>query len=328
MWLWGYFPGNLNTVHPYIMSRALVYGFQTFLYAYLGFFLADGVARFWWHRWTPTMTSTIHERKVTMSVSDGHVTDGVLYLPDRGASGGQASKHSLVIVSHGLNDNLFRAKPFAQALSAAGYAVLTWNYRKKGRARGKITDFKAHVADLREILDSWNPPECIDRARVHLCGWSLGGMVSLIAGFPHPNVVKIFAWSTWANLTEGVLQPLYKNPFAVLRYFFKGQLVFPDDDTNDSISPAIYFSRMKQIMGEARFKEDARRKVFLCHAKDDDTVRFPNFEANMAALELPPENTHVFSKGSHLMARKETVLLGLASKFFSSSLQEDGRGRE
>lgn len=290
-----------------------LFGFQTFLFFYLGFLIADSISRFWWSRWRATETSAVMARSIT--VPGIHEIPGKLY--QLASQTNDNSPGKLIIVSYGINDNQFRAQHIAKALAALGYHVFTWDYRGRER-KGKITDFLGHVQDLRILIDYWSNNSLVIAGQLYLCGWSLGGMVSIIAGLADDRVKKLFIWSTWSDLRRRVLWRIYANPLTFLRYLFKGELFYVSRKINEEVSPVHYARRLEREKGgREKLESLVNKKLFICHAKNDSIIGFDNFKENARTLHLPEDNQFVFKKGSHMVIRKETIIIGLLSRFFN-----------
>ncbi len=297
-------------------DRSLLLGIQTFLIVFLAFLIADSVSRFWWNRWRPVDTNDVVSKSTIITVPGSRQISGIMHEPVIHEEIGK--DRGLVIASYGFNDNQFRANHIAKALAAAGFSVLTWDYRGRGATRGRITDLEGHVADLRLLIDHFSRPSITASRPIHLLGWSVGGMVSILAGLHNEKVDKIFAWSTWSDLRKRVLWRIYANPFTLLRYFFKGELPHVSREANKNVSPVHYFEILaRDLGGKDKVIALARAKLFLCHAKNDTLVGFDNFVENTRWLQLPQGNYLTFKKGSHLMLRKEPILVGLACHHFA-----------
>ncbi|MEX2683749.1 MAG: alpha/beta hydrolase family protein [Candidatus Sigynarchaeota archaeon] len=297
-------------------DRSFFFGIQTFLLVYVSFFIADSVSRFWWNRWRPVDANVVNSKTMTITVSGGRSISGIMHEP-------AFSKHlgkgrGIILVSYGFNDNQFRATHIAQALAAAGFSVFSWDYRGRGKNRGRITDLKGHVADLMALIDHFSNHPFVTARPVFLLGWSMGGMVSIQAGLHNERVSKIFVWSTWSDLRKRVLWRLYLNPFATFRYLFKGELLYVSRESNKLVSPVHYFESLaRDLGGKDKVVALARDKLFLCHARNDTMIGFDNFVENVRWLQLPKTNQISFKKGSHFMLRKEPILIGLACHHFS-----------
>jgi pimeloyl-ACP methyl ester carboxylesterase len=306
----------VNLTRGIEFDRSFLFGAQTFLFAYLGFLIADSVSRFWWNRWRPVNANAVVSKSMIITTPGGGQISGIMHEP--ASTEGCGESRGLVIASYGFNDNQFRATHVAHALAAAGFSVFTWDYRGRGATRGRITDLEGHVADLRRLIDHFSRPDITTRRHIFLLGWSMGGMVSIQAGLHNERVDKIFAWSTWSDLRKRVLWRIYVNPFALLRYLFKGELLYVSRETNKNVSPVHYFDSLAMDLGgKDKVVALARAKLFLCHARNDTLVGFDNFVENARWLQLPQGNHITFKKGSHLMLRKEPILVGLACRHFS-----------
>jgi pimeloyl-ACP methyl ester carboxylesterase len=313
--LWHVSPSNLTANQSYF-NRALLLGIQTFLFAYIAFLIADSVSRFWWNRWRPVDTNAVVSKNIVIMTPDGRKISGVMHEP--ASFQGSGKSRGLVIASYGFNDNQFRATHFAQGIAAASFSVFTWDYRGRGTTSGRITDLEGHVTDLRSLIDHFSQPCIKDGRAVFLLGWSMGGMVSILAGLNDERVDKVFAWSTWSDLRKRVLWRIYVNPFALLRYFFKGELLYVSRETNKNVSPVHYFESLsRELGGKDKVVALASAKLFLCHARNDTLVGFDNFSENARWLQLSKDNQFMFKKGSHLMIRKEPIIIGLACRHFS-----------
>ena len=320
LWLWNIDPGEIETISPSYIFRALIYGMQTFFFSYLGFLLAENVSRFYWNRWRvkKSRKNNIISEYITINTSNGQKIQGYLHS----SLGGNET--DIIILSHGINDTQQSTNYFTRAFVLAGFKVFTWTYRGIEGRKGKITDFTGHILDLKNVIGYWHKGlGNIRRSRILLCGWSLGGMVSLIAGFTDHRVQKIYAWSTWSNLKKNILWKIYINPFAFFRYFIRKQLMFITREQNKAVSPALFFEKVKRELNSHEFNKLVGDRVFLSHTRDDKLVSYKNFLENVEALELPSKQTHLFNKGSHLMIRNEPVLLGHALSFFRKEVDDD-----
>ncbi|HME54800.1 MAG TPA: alpha/beta fold hydrolase [Candidatus Lokiarchaeia archaeon] len=313
---WDLYPEDIPYISSETLLLAVLFGFQTFMFFYLGFLIADSISRFWWSRWRTVETSALTESSIT--VPGDHVIPGKLY--QLSSTMNESVPGKLIIVSYGINDNQFRAQHIAKALAALGYRVFTWDYRGRDESKGKITDLLGHVQDLRTLIEFWSNNSLVDAGEVYLCGWSLGGMVSIIAGLADDRVRKLFVWSTWSDLRRRVLWRVYVNPLVVLRYLFKGELLYVSRKTNEEVSPVHYARNLEREKGGREYLEMlVKSKLFMCHAKNDSIIGFDNFKENASALHLPQTNQFVFKKGSHMVIRKETIIVGLLSRFFTEA---------
>ncbi|MHA1999163.1 MAG: alpha/beta hydrolase family protein [Promethearchaeota archaeon] len=343
---WNIGPSEIYDVPAYLLNLALLLGFQTFLFVYLGFSIAREVSVAWWNRWKLPAIDCIERSPVEIfqkgdvpGVVGRDAIEGYLYqrsLP-RSDSGKESFNQKddkmkvenggadLVIISYGFNDSIEKSFHFINALVIAGFRVFCWNYKGIGKSHGRITKFQDHISSLKNIIVYWSKILGSSGACIHLCGWSLGGMVSLIAGLDNDKVKGIFAWSTWSDLKRRVLWRVYLNPIALIRYAFKGKLFFIGSKVNEMVSPLYFIRDLRKKYSDTRnFHDLVSNKVFLCHARDDRLVSFPNFRDNMEALELDEKNYFIFNSGGHLLLKKEAILLGLMLEHFTRSKARTG----
>jgi len=292
----------------------LILDFQVFLFVFIPYLIAETVAGFYWNRWRPVETTITTAAEIQMKFSGGRVISGLIHLPTEL----EHDQKKLIVISYGMNDSQKRAFHFAQALVAAGFKVLTWDYRGKGKNKGRITDFKGHIEDLKSIINFLSKSDDFIDHSLYLVGWSLGGMVSLAAGIGNSHIKKIFIWSTWSDLKKNVLKPIRRNPITFLRYMAKRQLISVTDEENKQLSPMHLIKRYKsRVRSSDGPHEDLFKKVFISHAENDKIVKIKNFWENINELCLPEDNYVLFKKGSHLMIRKKPILLALVIRFFN-----------
>nr|MDO8111006.1 alpha/beta fold hydrolase [Candidatus Sigynarchaeota archaeon] len=314
--IWNVSPDEIATLDPILLYRAVLFGLQAFMFSWLAFLTADSISRFWWNRWRLSETSAVETQEITISTGKGNQISGILYQPVNDRDNPTPKK--MIIVSYGFNDNLFRAQHIARSLAAAGFTALTWDYRGRGKTRGRITDLEGHLDDLRSLITHWSKEAITQHAQLYLCGWSMGGMLSINAGLGDDRVSRIFTWSTWSDLRRRVLWRLYINPFTLLRYLFKGELLYVSRQRNLKVSPVHYALRIAQDCGgQQNLQALVNEKLFMCHARNDTLVGYDNFKENVRAFSLPPSNQFIFKKGSHLLVRKESILIGLMYRFFN-----------
>ncbi|MBD3186928.1 alpha/beta fold hydrolase [Candidatus Bathyarchaeota archaeon] len=311
--LWDVSPEEIESLAPGAFFLAVGLGFQSFLFTYLGFLIAQAVSSRYLNRWKDVEIKEmeIHERIIPME--DGRQLHGKIWKRDESSS----NTTDMVIICYGFNDNQEKISHFARAITLAGYVVFTWDYRGVGKNDGRITDFLGHIQDMKEIMHYWVEHPVSQQQRLFACGWSLGGMVAINACLGDERVSKVFAWSTWSDLRKRVLWKIYVNPLAFFRYLFKGQLMMPGKQRNALISPFHHFHELQdRFASDGEFREFVSRKLFLCHSKKDRFISMKNFQENVEASHLKPSNYHIFEKGNHMLVKQEAMLLGFMIGFF------------
>lgn len=109
---------------------------------------------------------------ITFAVK-GERCSGWLYLPSH-----RTQPVSCVVMAHGITGTKDFALPaYAERFSAAGHAVLTFDYRHFGASQGEprqVVDVRSQIEDVRGALDFVRSCPEVDRARILLWGTSLG----------------------------------------------------------------------------------------------------------------------------------------------------------
>jgi len=107
--------------------------------------------------------------------------DADLHLPDdRGAN----RPYPVVIAASGYQGlKVIHPERFARALTPRGYAVLAFDYRGFGMSEGKRGRLvpQEWVLDVRSAVDRLYVHPQVDRSRIALLGWGLGGGVVVAA---------------------------------------------------------------------------------------------------------------------------------------------------
>ena len=126
---------------------------------------------------------------VTLHTPDGLHLAAALYVPDG------AGPFPAVLLSHmgGSNKEAWGRMP--TLLRAAGYVVLTYDFRGQGESEGKLDPPQA-ATDLGTALAYLRAQRSVDTTRVGLVGASMGGMASVIVAADDPGVRTVIAISS------------------------------------------------------------------------------------------------------------------------------------
>jgi len=120
--------------------------------------------------------------------SGGLRLDADLHLPD---DGGPAAPYPVVIACSGYQgQKIIHPERFARALNPLGYAVLAFDYRGFGLSegeRGRLVP-QEWAEDTRAAVDRLTTVDSVDRDRLALLGWGLGGGVVVAEAAEDPRV--------------------------------------------------------------------------------------------------------------------------------------------
>jgi alpha-beta hydrolase superfamily lysophospholipase len=113
------------------------------------------------------------ERSDVTFLVKGERCAGWFYLPSR-----RSRRVSCVVMAHGITGTKDFALPaYAERFSAAGHAVLTFDYRHFGSSQGEprqLVDVRRQIEDVRAALDFVRSRAEVDAERILLWGTSLG----------------------------------------------------------------------------------------------------------------------------------------------------------
>lgn len=120
-------------------------------------------------------------------VSAGLTLRGVLHVPE-----GAAQRRPALVLCHGFGGSCRGAghPELAQALEAAGYVALRFDFRGCGESAGERGSVicEEEIDDLGHALDFLGEQPCVDPARIGVIGASLGGSVAIEVAARDPRV--------------------------------------------------------------------------------------------------------------------------------------------
>jgi pimeloyl-ACP methyl ester carboxylesterase len=125
--------------------------------------------------------------------SSGLRLDADLHLPDDGGAGWPYP--AIVAASGFQGQKIIHPERFARALTPRGYAVLAFDYRGFGDSegeRGRLVP-QEWVQDVISGVDRLGGEQTVDRSRIALLGWGLGGGVVVSAAAQSAQVAAVAA---------------------------------------------------------------------------------------------------------------------------------------
>jgi fermentation-respiration switch protein FrsA (DUF1100 family) len=113
-----------------------------------------------------------------------HVTIAATFFP--------GERRAVIVLSHGYGDNQAQMLPYAEFLHKAGYSVLTYDMRNRGRSGGEAVTLGAlEYLDLISAVDYLTTRADVDRGGIGALGLSLGGSTTLLAAANDPRIKAV-----------------------------------------------------------------------------------------------------------------------------------------
>lgn len=142
--------------------------------------------------------------------------EGLLHLPGEGAAGsgilpGVAVCHPHPLYGGNMHNNVVVA--LSRALSEAGIAVLSFNFRGVGASEGSFNDGDGEQDDLKAALVALSEHLQVDSSGLGVAGYSFGGMVALSASRNREQVLALALVSP--AITRGLMQGLQKPVYVI-----------------------------------------------------------------------------------------------------------------
>lgn len=216
-------------------------------------------------------------RDVEFRTVDGLLLRGWLAPPRNGA---------FVVLAHGFSANRVQMLSQAEALVAAGFGVLLFDFRAHGESEGMlVTSGDAETRDLDAALSFLRrQPEARD-AVVGAVGFSMGGMVVAQAAARAPSLAAVVLESTPASL-EGAIRAVHASPSGL-------------DASLDVLLHRLAGVHVGAVRPVERVCAISPRPVLLVYGAEDrdsggDSV------AQMAAAACPPKALWVIPGAGHV----------------------------
>lgn len=108
----------------------------------------------------------------------------------------------LILVNHGGFDPAEKMASFLDLFAAAGYLALASDYRGCGKSQGQHEVAKGEVNDVLNAIRYAKTLPCVDPHRVHLFGFSHGGILSLLAASRDPSIQSVIVAQSPVEMAE------------------------------------------------------------------------------------------------------------------------------
>lgn len=148
---------------------------------------------------------------------------GQLALPDNATT--SSAPLTLVIFSHGFDTSGSRGLRFAEAVTAAGFALYCFDFRggsTTSKSSGSPLDMSVltECDDLTEVMDALTADSRVDAENVFLLGASFGGLVSALVAARMPERIRGLALHYPAFCIPDDLRARFATPADVPETFF------------------------------------------------------------------------------------------------------------
>ncbi|AAK81587.1 alpha/beta hydrolase [Clostridium acetobutylicum] len=241
---------------------------------------------------------------------------GVLHMPLEARE-----KLPIVVIYHGFCGNKmgphFIFVKLARELEKLGIATIRFDFAGTGESDGEFVDmtFSNEVYDANVILDYVKTLEFVDKDRISILGFSMGGAIaSVIAGDRKDEINTLCLWAPAGNMEQIILSDTYIG------------------DKYDEIMEKGIYDVEGLLLGK-KFLEDIKKvnifdrasaynkQSLIIHGTSDEIVplstseRYLEMYGENTSLELVEGANHIFEKNSW-----ENRVIDLTKKYFSGKL--------
>jgi fermentation-respiration switch protein FrsA (DUF1100 family) len=228
------------------------------------------------------------------------------------------ARRAVIALSHGYGDNQAQMLPYAEFLHGAGYSVLTYDMRNRGRSGGEAVTLGAlESLDLISAIDYLTTRADVDGGRIGALGLSLGGSTTLLAAAGDPRIKAIVDDSGFSD-APGVIAGSIQH--------FIGLPAFPFAPITTAIAGWRIGIDVNRIQPVDMVSRIAPRPLLIIHCLGDRVVLPVNSERNFKAAGEPKSIWRIPAGGhidGHVMARQEYERRVI--EFFDRSLAAEGR---
>jgi dipeptidyl aminopeptidase/acylaminoacyl peptidase len=132
----------------------------------------------------------------TLRTADGLALHG-WYAP--------GTRHAVVILVHGGRGNRLQLFPEARLFARHGYGVLVYDSRAAGESDGDVVTWgDLEQRDVTAALDYVGARPEIDKERVCVLGFSIGGSTALLAAARDTRARALILYATWTSLQDEI----------------------------------------------------------------------------------------------------------------------------
>ncbi|WP_371803171.1 alpha/beta hydrolase family protein [Candidatus Lokiarchaeum ossiferum] len=181
------------------------------------------------------------------------------------------------------------------------YVYFTYDARGQGQTPGNKSDFE-QVEDAEDFIELVLKQPFVDKKNIVVVGMSLGAAKTAVVAYPHPDIKAVVMLSGPFDLvlTKKIMTVQEKIIFKLFGYSF----AVPEEDLM-KYSGTNYFKPEGIILRGDTEPTPNHKRVLLLANRNDPTVRVINTERAIEALNLPPENYHIYAHGRHCFEGNE-----------------------
>ena len=159
-------------------------------------------------------------RPLPLTLNDGTVLEGDLYLPESDSRSGPT-----VIMSHGFSATRTMGLPwFAEQFTTAGYVVYLYDHRGLGESFGdprNVVNPWVQTHDMWEVVEQLRSQPEVHPDRIALWGSSFSGGEAIVLGALHPEIKAVIANAPFAGMGDLIANPTHaEQRFVAMRVAF------------------------------------------------------------------------------------------------------------
>ncbi|MHA1274998.1 MAG: alpha/beta hydrolase family protein [Promethearchaeota archaeon] len=245
----------------------------------------------WWpyHRWISRNVVGIEKVEIP-SALEGEYLKAFIIRPK---NMDKNKKYIGVLFHHGYTGFKEKVLRFAIPLAMNGCVVLCPDARGHGETKSKalsMDDFKGIMEDVTKEIDYLeNLPE-VDKDKLCMMGHSMGGIMTLSAGYKDERLKKLVAISAPYDMLE-----MFKKHKTIITKFIHNRVTKYLKKSKEFIESGASLDDWNKIIS-AKYTTNYetsipdRDRVYLVHCKEDDLVLFEEAQKLKEKLNLPDEN--------------------------------------
>ncbi|MHA1149947.1 MAG: alpha/beta hydrolase family protein [Promethearchaeota archaeon] len=288
----------INFIFGWILLAAVLYLGIDVVFLYLNYI--------WWpyQNWISLNTVDIEDIEIETAKA-GEKIKAVVIRP---LNMDKSKKHIGVLFHHGYTGKKEKVYRFAIPLAMNGCVVVCPDARGHGANKKnkklKMDDFKGIMDDITKEIDHLAALPEVDSNKLCMMGHSMGGIMTLSAGYMDDRIKKLVAISAPYDM----ITMFQKHRTVVTRFIYKRITKFLKKDPEFIESGETLEDWNKKISAKYIFEYESplpdNDRVYLVHCKEDDLILFNESEQAKKHLHLPDENVLFMDmpKWKYLMA--------------------------